>query len=240
MSSIWLNQHRRSETSQYGEDGVLRAIFDRIGEENRWFCEFGAWDGEYLSKTFSLLRDHSWSGVMIEADRARALALESRRREYPRLHAIRGMVRPSGPDSLDEILARTEIPRTFDLLSIDIDNDDYLVWQGLTSYSPRVVVLEVNSQFGATRERIPILGRRGFTERSGCSFASAVWLAKAKGYELALHTGNCIFVQAELAAALDIDPEKWMELFDDSVVQRSGWRRLRTAAGDVLKGRVFG
>ncbi len=240
MSSVWLRDHRRVVTSQFGEDGILEAIFDRIGTANKWFCEFGAWDGEYLSNTFPLLRDHDWSGVMIEGDAARAAALAQKTTRFPKLVALHGFVQASGPSSLDNLLARTPIPRDFDLLSIDIDNDDYFVWQALTTYRPRVVVLEVNTQFGPTIVRLPRPGYRGFTERSGCSFAAAVSLAKEKGYELAIHTANCIFVAREYAHVLDIDPvAPPAELFDPSAMRGGdAVHRLRTALGDIAHGRV--
>ena len=48
-----------------------------------------------------------------------------------------------------------------------------------------------------------------------------VELGKDKGYELAIHTGNCVFVERELAGVLDIDVENWQELFDVSWI---GWK----------------
>jgi hypothetical protein len=237
--SQWLNAHRASVYSQYGEDGILKAIFERIGVRHRWCVEFGAWDGEYLSNCFRFLKEEHWHAVMIEGDAERAAALDAKRTTYPTLHTIHAFVAISGPQSLDALLATTDTPPGFDLLSIDIDNDDYFVWKGLTDYHPRVVVLEVNSQYGPDRLKLPRPGYRGFTERTGCSFASAVQLAKAKGYELATHTGNCIFVDKESVAKLEIDPDNWRSLFDPMFLNRSLKTRLRTIAGDIAKGRAF-
>jgi hypothetical protein len=236
--SQWLTEHRRSVTSQYGEDGILQAIFDRIGVRHKWFCEFGAWEGEHLSNTFSLLRDHRWAGVMIEGDAERAVALQSKQALYPKLHAMHAFVQATGPQSLDNLLSKTPIPRDFDLLSIDIDNDDYFVWQHLENYRPRVVIIEINVQFGPDSYVIPRLGYSGFTERSGCSFAAMVQLAKSKGYELAAHTPNGIFVERETVHLLGVQPDGWRELFDASVMERNPMRRLRTALGDIVRGRV--
>jgi hypothetical protein len=59
-------------TSQYGEDGVIAEILRRIGVRNRWCVEFGAWDGKYLSNTWSLINQSDWSAVLLEGDKDRA------------------------------------------------------------------------------------------------------------------------------------------------------------------------
>ena len=46
--------------SQFGEDGLLAVLFERIGTENRWCFECGASDGLIYSNT-KVLRDDGWS-----------------------------------------------------------------------------------------------------------------------------------------------------------------------------------
>jgi hypothetical protein len=43
----------------------FRTDFER---EDRWCCEFGAWDGRKYSNTYQLIANKGWSGVLIEAD----------------------------------------------------------------------------------------------------------------------------------------------------------------------------
>ena len=54
--------------SQIGQDGILEEIFKRVGIKKGFFCEFGAWDGVYLSNCRKLFEE-GWSGVFIEADK---------------------------------------------------------------------------------------------------------------------------------------------------------------------------
>lgn len=220
MSSIWLNSHRSNKTSAYGEDGILAAIFDRIGIANKWCCEFGAWDGIYASNTHNLIHANGWSAVLIEADRQKYGDLVHNVEHIDRVIPRLAFVTDSGPNSLDHLLAQTPIPRDFDLLSIDVDNDDYLIWRALQDYRPRVVVIEVQSAFPPNISWIPKKGFNGRPSKRGSSIRSMVELGKDKGYELAIHTGNCIFVQRELTDTLEIDADNWQELFDASWIGR--------------------
>ena len=202
MSSLWLNQRRKNVYSQNGEDGVLEAILEKTGAANRCCCEVGAWDGMQFSNTYNLAANRDWRAIMIEADEARFSQLVPL--ASPRLLPIQARV----SDDLDLILSCTPLPRDFDVLSIDVDGPDYQVWEALRLYRPRIVILEVNSMFPPGVREAPSYG--------GVSLELAVLLAKSKGYELALHTGNAIFVLRELAPLLDVDAERWQELFDSS------------------------
>lgn len=126
--------------SQWGEDGILEAIFNAKGVTNGYFCEFGAWDGKHLSNTYAFY-EKGWSGCYIEGERERVADL---RRNITRTEVsiVNAFVTPSGQDTLDAILARVSAPH-LDLLSIDIDSDDLAIWQSV-SRRASVVVIEYN------------------------------------------------------------------------------------------------
>lgn len=216
MSSLWLNDFKRDITSQNGEDGVLEAIFDKIGVSNKWCCEFGAWDGKQFSNTYNLIAQHGWSGVLIESDPNRFSQLVTNMSGFETVTTLQAMVQES---NFETILSQTPIPKDFDLLSIDIDGEDYLVWQALESYRPRVVVIEVHSGFPPG---ISVVPKRGHSPH-GASIEPMVELAKRKGYELALHTGNAIFVLREYGKELGVEVERWQELFHGMDVEY--WRK---------------
>jgi hypothetical protein len=233
VSSLKLNKARRNVTSQNGEDGVIAEIFQAIGTSNKWCCEFGAWDGKHLSNTYSLIDQDEWSAVLIEGDPTKGQDLKRAFKTNPRVHPVIAFVRDKGEYSLDRILAKTNIPQDFDLLSVDIDNTDYLVWSALERYQPRVVVVEINSSIPLGVEKLPAADSK--PEMCGSSFTSMVALGKRKGYELALHTGNCIFVRRELASKLDIDTERPEELFDDTWVNAKNNSFLQKAARRISR-----
>lgn len=130
----WLAGRQRNDTSQFGEDGLIEAIFARIGETSRWCFEVGAADGILFSNT-KRLRDLGWHAILIEGDGR--LCEECRRFENDRVQVVHERI---SSESLDAILARCGSP-TPDLGIIDIDGQDYWVWHGLTAH-PRVMVVE--------------------------------------------------------------------------------------------------
>jgi hypothetical protein len=118
------------------------------------------------------------------------------------------MVEAEGPNSLDNILAETEIPLDYDLLSIDIDSYDYQVWKGSTKYKPKVVIIEINS--GIKPDDMTHIHKEN--EKQGSGFGPTLALGIEKGYTLVCHTGNLIFVHNDFVSKIPIDtsrPEKF-------------------------------
>jgi hypothetical protein len=203
MNKTTLQQYRRSIYSQNGEDGVIAELVRRLGIGSGWFCEFGAWDGRYGSNCYALLR-HGWSGVMIEGEPARFASLQRLANRYrDKLYAIEAFVahEPGSPNTLDRLLARTPIPRDFELLSIDIDGFDYQVWRTLAAYRPIIVIIEIDSSIWPGPESVHGSGQN-------TSFSAMLRLGKDKGYELVAHTGNMIFVRADQVAKVCLPPNE--------------------------------
>lgn len=189
----WLNGVTRNVRSQSGEDGVIEAIFARIGVTNRWCVEFGAWDGLHLSNTAHLIQSQDWSAVQIEANPQRFATLCTNFAGNPRVRQLNRRVGlGTGADSLNSILRTTDMPTEFDLLSIDIDGNDWHVWNNLNVYRPRVAIIE----FNPTVPNDVIFIQDPKPEiNEGCSAAALVQLGRRKGYELACCTAfNAIFV----------------------------------------------
>jgi hypothetical protein len=188
-----LLRFRNNVHSQNGEDGVLKEILRRLEIDRGWFCEFGAWDGKYLSNTFLLL-EQGWSGTMIEGDPARFKDLEHTAQQFfGRLNPIMRFVsHHEGEDSLDALLGQTPIPADFDVLSIDVDGLDYLIWRSVRNYNPKVVIIEVNSHYP------PGIEHFDSGPNATSSFSAMIKLGREKGYVPVLHTGNVFFVRRDL------------------------------------------
>jgi hypothetical protein len=210
-----LEQHARNIVSQNGEDGILAEIFRRIQPRSRLCVEFGAWDGKYLSNTWALWHESGWSALLIEGDRGRFLQLQQSISSFPAVHAVHAYVAATGSGCLDSLLAAEGIdPDGIDLMSIDIDGDDYHVWGSMRTFRSRVVVVEYNPTIPP---ELDLVQRQG--EYFGASAAALTRLAKEKGYGLAACTAtNCIYVREEDFPALGIPELDLIRNFDRSLL----------------------
>lgn len=213
----WLNEFARNVTSQQGENGIIEKVLEVIGNNNKWCVEFGSWDGKRCSNSFDLIDSKGYSAVLIEGDRGRFQDLRSTYKGKTRVTLINIFVGFREEDGLDSILKNLEIPVDFDLLSIDIDGNDYHVWQAVHDYKPKVVVIEFNPTIPSTVEFVQ---PRDLSITQGSSILSIVKLGKVKGYELVACTkNNAIFVDSKYFNLFDIADNSLMALrTDESVI----------------------
>ena len=217
-----LRRFQQDVTSQHGENGIIAAVFERIGETNRRCVEFGAYSLGEDSNVYPLWRTSGWEAVLIEGDGRRA---DKIRKDYGALLAssdppsgkviiLNQFVEPTGPHSLDALLATLGWRGQIDLCVIDVDGMDYHIFAGMELTQPRVVVCEFNPTIPV---HMSIVGSdQG--NYLGCSARALFDLARRKGYSLLACTkANCIFVRDELATGFhlcnDLDA-----LFDDHAV----------------------
>jgi len=216
----WLLDHRKKVTSQFGEDGILKKIFEVIGEQSKWCVELGALNGVHDSNVWNLLHHKGWSGVLIEADITNYKKLESLYATKEDVVCVNEFVSFEGDHSLDIIFAGTPIPREFDLLSLDIDGNEYHLWESLVDYSPRVMVIEFNPSIP---NDIDFVQPRDMNVFQGSSLLALVRLGIQKGYELVSVVGvNAVFVKKELFSLFEIKDNSPESLYTD----KSAYTRL--------------
>lgn len=185
--------------SQNGEDGVICEIMSRLNIRNGTFVEFGVGDGRTLSNTL-LMAESGWFGLWIEADVASCVKASKEAAKFGGRVEVRNLtVELEGFNSLDSILGRSRVIRHDpSFMSIDIDSYDLQVWESLKNYRPLVMLIEINSSVPIGVEQVHGNGKQG------ASFTSMMKVATAKGYKLACHTGNLIFVVNELHGRLGL------------------------------------
>jgi hypothetical protein len=200
-----INRHEARVYSQNGEDGIIAWLFAQVGAPRRTFVEFGIGDGSECNSA-NLLLTFGWSGALLEADPEKAQAAY---RFYDGRARVEVRNRALEPDNVNEVLSEL-VPEVIDLLSLDIDGNDYWVWQALTGVRPRVVAIEYNSTFGPERS-VTVPYRRGFDRYRehasgfyhGASLSALARLGAEKGYVLAgcdSRGANAFFVDAGAAA----------------------------------------
>ncbi len=235
-----LLRHSFQVNSQSGEDGILHEIFRRIGAGDRVFVEIGLESGLESNTTFLLAQN--WRGYWIDSGTAFQRTLDQYRIGPDRVKSAVSFVTRENIASLFQSLG---VPREFDLLSIDIDQNTYYAWEALQEYRPRVVVIEYNAalppdvdwkvvydprrvwdgsqNFGASLKALELLGRRMGYALVGCDVAGT----------------NAFFVREELTGEKFAQPftsETHYEPVRYSLLHRRGHRAAILDAGTATSG----
>lgn len=194
--SIWLRKHRRNVMSKNGQDGMFEKIFGVIGGGHKWCVEFGARDGRVGSNTWNLINNHGWSSVQIEGEEYSASLLRKNYEHIDRVHTMHAFVQKGGQYSLDYILSERSVPLDFDLCCIDIDGNDWHMWDALTKYKPKVVCVEFNP---TVPNDVVFVQDYHPDVSQGCSLLALIELGKRKGYELiGTASWDAVFVRSDL------------------------------------------
>lgn len=194
--------------SQNGEDGLILYVFSQIGVTNRKFIEFGIGDGKECIAA-NLLLNFGWSGLMIEGSSSYT---DSAKKYYNTNPKKQGEVEILNKfitkDNINDLFKEGGIEGEIDLLSIDIDGNDYWVWKAIEVISPRVIIIEYNATFGkekaVTVEYEPSfmrLEKHSSGYYYGLSLKAAAKLGKEKGYNLVgcdSEGVNAIFVRNDI------------------------------------------
>jgi hypothetical protein len=211
--SRWLLNHASNVTSQFGEDGIIAKALELLPERNHWCIEFGAWDGKKCSNAYNLITAHGYRGVLIEANAVRFRDLQ-RTHDAQKNILINAAVGFTEKDSLETLLRGHPIPDDVDLLSIDIDGNDYHIWGAIYKLRPKLVVIEFNPTIA---NPIRFVQQPGLGVTHGSSAAALIELARAKGYELICATTcNLIFVESCYFALFNIPDNSLAVMRDDS------------------------
>lgn len=210
QSKSVINRYEAKIYSQNGEDGILLYLFSLLSTKNRCFVEFGVGDGRQCNSA-NLSLNFGWSGLLLEADEQKAAAARYyyQQRLAEKAAQVQVVHCKVTQANINQALAGNDLSGEIDLLSIDIDGNDYWLWQAIEVISPRLVVIEYNASLGST-DAITIPYNPDFNLRAGhpsgfyhgASLAALARLAAQKGYLLAGCESagvNAFFVRQDVA-----------------------------------------
>ena len=116
--------------SQFGEESIFDFIFDNIGTTNKYLVDFGAGGLGCSMSNSRYLINKGWSGLRMDGE------------PDPDTDIKKEFITK---ENIVELFKKYDVPFEFDLLSIDIDGNDYWVLEKiLEKYCPRVIVAEFN------------------------------------------------------------------------------------------------
>lgn len=188
-------EYERKVCSQNGEDGVIAEIFNRIGTTNKVAVEFGvSAGGGGTEANTRYLAEQGWKTFWIDCEASTSL---------PRNCTFRQCFLTA--DNIESEFKQLGIPNELDLLSIDVDGNDYHLRESLNSYSPRVCVMEYN---GSIPPDVPYIMPRNdkyvwklWQTNFGASLYSYVEQANRLGYDLVYCESrgvNAFFVRKDI------------------------------------------
>jgi hypothetical protein len=193
-----LLKYRYAVHSQYGEEGIIEAIMKRIGVTDGFLVEFGGYDGIAMSNT-RLLAEKGWRGAYIEPDDLLFQKMQENFRGLPNILCIKEFITPFEGDgkgrTIDEIADQYFPSQEIDVMSIDIDGLDHLVFKNLKR-KPKLIVIEGGMIWHPQmRLEVPDEIAAGGVQQPIFVMTK---IAKEQGYELICSTFNSFFIRKDL------------------------------------------
>jgi hypothetical protein len=191
--------------SQFDEDGIIQYLISKLPIGNRTFIEFGVENYEESNTRFLLLNDH-WQGMVLDA-RASDIRYIQQDKIYWQ-YDLKAKCSWITRENINGLLHDAGFGEDVGLLSIDIDGNDYWIWEAIQSVRPLIVIVEYNSLLGLRPIAVPY--KEDF-ERTvahysnlyyGASLGALQHLAQKKGYLLLgsnVWGHNAFFIRADIA-----------------------------------------
>ncbi|MFM6268532.1 MAG: hypothetical protein ACKPFA_18845 [Dolichospermum sp.] len=231
-NSIFDNEFRAF--SQWGEDGIIQFLIRNINIGRKIFVEFGV-ENYTESNTRFLLVNNNWSGLVMDGslENINYIKQDPIYWRY-NLKAVRAFI---DKDNINNLLLENGIKGEIGILSIDIDGNDYWIWEAIEVVSPAIVIIEYNSRFGKDKA-VTIPYNPSFIRSeahysmlyAGASLKAVYNLGKAKGYSFVGSNSvgnNAFFVRS------DLKPSNIRELTLEEGYVASQFRESRDQEGNL-------
>jgi len=174
--------------SQWGDDGIIQYLVHTIPIDRKVFVEFGV--ENYLeSNTRYLLQNNNWAGLIIDGSQKNINYIKND--PFYWKYNLKAECAFIDRDNIDSIISSNGVTGDIGILSIDIDGNDFWIWQSIDCVSPRIVICEYNSYFGPCA-KVTIPYDKNFI-RTKAHYSNLYWgasigaledLAQSKGYSL--------------------------------------------------------
>jgi len=176
--------------SQFGDDGIIQYLINKIEIPNKTFIEFGVENYKESNTRFLLIND-KWSGLIIDGAKSN---IDFVKRDFIYsmfdLHAKEAFITTDNINELIQSFLDLGYSNEIGLLSIDIDGNDYWIWKAIKVVKPIIVIIEYNSLFGPVNpwtipyeEKFYRLESDRFYQYWGASISALCQMSELKGYD---------------------------------------------------------
>ncbi|MFM6529406.1 MAG: hypothetical protein ACKPIB_14095 [Dolichospermum sp.] len=232
-NSIFDNEFRAF--SQWGEDGIIQFLIRNVPINRKIFVEFGV-QNYTESNTRFLLINNNWSGLVIDGGSEEISYIKNDPIYWQyNLKAVNSFITK---DNINQIISDNGIQGEIGLLSVDIDGNDYWVWQAIDCINPAIVISEYNFRFGANKA-VTVPYDASFVRSKahysniyyGASLKALCILADKKGYAFVgcnSAGNNAFFVRK------DLKPDAINEITVQEGYVKGQFRESRDEKGNLL------
>jgi len=219
--------------SQFGEDGIIDWLLDRIAGVPEIFIEFGV--GNYLeSNTRMLLHHRNWSGLVFDGDLKNIDEIKNH--DIYWRYNLTAKYEFVNKENINDLINENGFSNDIGLLSIDVDGNDYWIMDAIDVVKPIIIVCEYNAIFG-NKHKLTIPYRKDFQRTKahysnlyfGASLPALIDLAEHKGYKFIgtnLNGVNAFFIRNDKA-------DKALESITKIIAYPSKLREARNQNGDL-------
>jgi hypothetical protein len=131
--------------SQFGEDGILQYLIRTIGAHPDTFVEIGT--GDYReSNTRFLVQNNNWRGLVIDGGEAHLKFVLGTGMAWR--HDVEPVSAFVTRENINDLIRDNGFTGPVGVLSIDVDGNDYWLWEAVETVDPAIVVMEYNALFG--------------------------------------------------------------------------------------------
>jgi hypothetical protein len=174
--------------SQFGDDGIIQWLTHNLDIPNRTFVEFGVEDYRESNTRFLLMNDN-WSGMVIDGSPANVSKIVNA--EYFWRYQLIAKAVFIDRENINALLSTSGMEPELGILSVDLDGNDYWIWEAISGVSPIILILEYNSVFGIDRA-ITVPYDPGF-QRNKAHHSNLYWGSSLRAlYELCARKGYAL------------------------------------------------
>ena len=173
--------------SQFGDDGIIQYLIHNIDVPIKSFIEFGV-ENYNESNTRFLLFNNNWKGLIMDASENNINYI--RKSKYYWKYDLTAKTCFITTENINQQINQENINGKIGLLSIDIDGNDYWIWNAIDVVNPIIVIIEYNSLFGIDKAiTVPYKSEFSRFEEhhsglyAGASLKALYKLALKKGYQ---------------------------------------------------------
>jgi hypothetical protein len=175
--------------SQFEEDGIVLFIMAALNIPQGVFLDLGSADG-VNSNCANLALNFGWRGFFFDGNEANIARGRTFYENHPDTWAyppvfVCAMI---NRENINQLLTEASVPPEVDFMSIDIDGNDYWVWDAISVTSPKVVIIETHIEFGMKNLVVPYdkdyIYPGKHPDYHGASPVAMEKLARRKGYRL--------------------------------------------------------